>query len=141
MSGSAYSSRVAIFPSRPSRCAPASESLSRACSMFSALKIGRINAASRPCWSLRVPEAVPEEVDRAALPAAAEDLRDRRLQPGVRVADGELHSGPAALDETSEKLGPERLGLGLADIDRQDLPSTDAPTSYFCSAAGSGSSG
>ena len=26
------------------------------------------------------------------------------------------------LDETAEEVGPERFGLGLADIDRQDLP-------------------
>jgi hypothetical protein len=32
-----------------------------------------------------VAEAVPEEVDRAALPGTAEDLRDRGLQAGVRV--------------------------------------------------------
>jgi hypothetical protein len=37
-----------------------------------------------------VAETVPEEVDGAALPAAAEDLGDRGLQAGVRVADGEL---------------------------------------------------
>jgi hypothetical protein len=33
----------------------------------------------------RVPETVSEEVDRAALPAAAEDLRDRRFEAGVGV--------------------------------------------------------
>ena len=54
--------------------------------------------------------------------AAAEDLRDRGLQPGVRVADGELHADQAAGDEAAEELGPERFGLGLADVDREDLP-------------------
>ena len=32
-----------------------------------------------------VPEAVPQEVHRAALPGAAEHLRDGRLEPGVGV--------------------------------------------------------
>ena len=53
--------------------------------------------------------------------AQPEDLGDRRLQPGVRVADGELHADQAAGDQASEELGPERLGLGLADVDREDL--------------------
>ena len=109
---------AATFASRPSRCATASESRSRACASESALKIGRISAASRPCWSLRAwPEAVAQEVDGAALPGAAEDLRDRGLQAGVRVGDGQLDADQAALDQASEEVGPERLGLGLADID------------------------
>src|SRR5215218_6158481 len=53
MSASASSSSAATLPSRPSRCATASESRSRACVSESALKIGRISAASSPCWSLR----------------------------------------------------------------------------------------
>jgi hypothetical protein len=32
-----------------------------------------------------------------------------------------LDADQAALDEPSEELGPERLGLGLADVDRQNL--------------------
>ena len=68
-----------------------------------------------------VAETVAEEVDGAALPAAAQDLRDRRLQPGVGVGDRELDADQPARDEASEELGPERLGLGLADIDREDL--------------------
>ena len=68
-----------------------------------------------------VPEAVPEEVDGAALPGAPEDLRDRSFQPGMRVTDGELHADQAAGDKAAEELGPERLGLGLADVDREDL--------------------
>jgi hypothetical protein len=69
----------------------------------------------------RVAEAVPEEVHGAALPGAPEDLGDRRLQAGMGVGDGELNADQAALDQSSEKGGPERLGLGLADIDREDL--------------------
>jgi hypothetical protein len=68
-----------------------------------------------------VPEAVSEEVDGAALPGAAEHLRDRGLQPAVGVGDRELHADQPALDQTSQEAGPERLGLGLADVDREDL--------------------
>ncbi len=67
-------------------------------------------------------ETVAQEVHGAALPATAQDLRARGLQAGVRVADGELDADQAALDQSSEERGPERLGLGLADVDREDLP-------------------
>ena len=43
------------------------------------------------------------------------------LEPGVGVRDGELHPGQAARDQAPKEVGPERLGLGLADIDREDL--------------------
>jgi hypothetical protein len=68
-----------------------------------------------------VAEAVAEEVHRAALPGAAKHLRDRGLQPGVRVTDRELDADQATLDEAARERGPERLSLGLADIDREDL--------------------
>jgi len=70
-----------------------------------------------------VTEAVAQEVHGAALPGAAEHLRDRRLQARVGVADRQLDADQAACDEPAQELGPERLGLGLADIDREDLPS------------------
>jgi hypothetical protein len=70
-----------------------------------------------------VAETIAQEVHRAALPGAAKDLGDRGLQARMRVRDGELDADQAALDQASEKVGPERLGLGLADIDREDLPS------------------
>jgi hypothetical protein len=66
-------------------------------------------------------ETVAQEVDRATLPRAPEHLRDRRLQAGVRVADGQLDADQAALDQAPEELGPERFGLGLADVDRENL--------------------
>jgi hypothetical protein len=37
------------------------------------------------------------------------------------VRDGQLDADQAALDESSQEFGPERLGLGLTDIDREDL--------------------
>ena len=69
-----------------------------------------------------VAETVAEEVDGAALPGAPEHLGDRRLQAGVRVGDGQLHADQAARDQAAEELGPERLGLRLADVEADDLP-------------------
>src|SRR5829696_864259 len=40
----------------------------------------------------------------------------------MRIGDGELDADQAARDEASEELGPERLSLGLADVDRVNLP-------------------
>ena len=65
----------------------------------------------------RMAQAVSEEMHGAALPGAAQHLGDRGLQAGVRVTDRELHADQAARDEASEELSPERLGLGLADVD------------------------
>jgi hypothetical protein len=32
-----------------------------------------------------------------------------------------LHPDQAARDQAPEEVGPERFGLGLADVDREDL--------------------
>src|SRR5688500_2312900 len=121
MSGAASSGLVASCTSRPSRGAPASDERSRALGE-------RVGVAARAdqrrqqavLIAAGVAEAVPEEVDGAALPGAAEDLRDRRLQPGVRVGDGQLDADQSAGDQAPEELGPERLRLGLADVDAQN---------------------
>ena len=68
-----------------------------------------------------VPEAVAEEMNGAALPAAPENLRDRGLQSGVGVGDRQLDTDQPAGDQASEELRPERFGLGLADVDGEDL--------------------
>ena len=52
---------------------------------------------------------------------AAEHLGDRRLQAGVGVGDGQLHAGQAAGDQAAQELAPERLGLGLADVEADHL--------------------
>jgi hypothetical protein len=39
----------------------------------------------------------------------------------VGVGDGQLDADQPALDEAAQEVGPEGLGLGLADIDREDL--------------------
>jgi hypothetical protein len=69
-----------------------------------------------------VAEAVSEEVHRAALPRRPEDLRQRRLQAGVGVGDGQLDPDQPAGDQAPQELAPERLGLGLTDIKADDLP-------------------
>ena len=51
------------------------------------------------------------------------DLRDRRLDPLVRVGDDQLHAPKPSPCQLSQEVGPERLGLGGADVDPQHLPS------------------
>src|SRR4051794_462269 len=121
MSASASSIIVAIFERRPSRCARPRRAIAR---LFERVG-GEDRARQCPEQAVLVfagmPEAVTQEMHGAALPRAAQDLGDRGLQAGVRVADGELDAEQAALDQAPEKARPERLGLGLADIDGQDL--------------------
>ena len=69
----------------------------------------------------RVAEAVPEEMHRAALPGTAEHLRDRLLEPCVGIGYDELHASQPACHERAHELTPERRGLGLADVDPEDL--------------------
>jgi hypothetical protein len=64
---------------------------------------------------------VAQEVNRAALPGAAMQPRDRRLQTLVSVGDDQPHAGQAAGEQRAQKIGPERLGLGLAHVDAEDL--------------------
>ncbi|MBA3262490.1 MAG: hypothetical protein H0T69_08495 [Thermoleophilaceae bacterium] len=71
----------------------------------------------------RVPEAVSEEVDGAALPGRAEHLRQGGLEARVGVRDGELDPNQAAGDQRAQELTPERLGLRLPDVQADDLAS------------------
>jgi hypothetical protein len=68
-----------------------------------------------------VPERFAQEVDGAALPGAAEHLRDGLLEPGVRVGHDELDALKAALDERAQEATPEGLGLPLADVEGDHL--------------------
>ena len=68
-----------------------------------------------------VAEAVAQEVHGAALPGAAEDLRDRRLQPACASEIASCDADQAALDQAAQEVGPERLGLGLADVEAENL--------------------
>ena len=71
-----------------------------------------------------MPERVPEEVDGAALPGRAQHLRDGLLEAFVGVRDDQLHPGEAAADQRAKELPPERLGLGRAHVQADDLPLT-----------------
>jgi hypothetical protein len=64
---------------------------------------------------------VAQEVHRAALPRRPEDLGEGRLQPRVGVGDRELDADQPAGDERAQELAPECLGLGLADVETDDL--------------------
>jgi hypothetical protein len=63
-------------------------------------------------------------VHRAPLPRSAEHLRQRDLQPRMRIADRQLHTDQAASHQAPKKLTPEGLGLSLTDIQADDLPPT-----------------
>jgi hypothetical protein len=63
-------------------------------------------------------------VHGAALPRAGQDASDRVLEALVVVADGELDAVQAAGAQPAQKLGPERLGLDLAEVDADDLAPT-----------------
>jgi hypothetical protein len=69
-----------------------------------------------------VAKAIVQELNRAALPGAAKQPGDRRLEPLVGVRDDELHALEAAGQQRAQELGSEGLGLGLADVEGEDLP-------------------
>src|SRR3954449_7495665 len=125
MSASASSKSVATLARRPSRCATASESRSRAWSRFSALKIGRINAASRPCWSLRAwPRQSRRKCTVQRCQAHPRTFAIAAFSPAWASEIASWTPTSPARDQAPEELGPKRLGLGLADIDREDLAAT-----------------
>jgi hypothetical protein len=68
-----------------------------------------------------VAEHVAREVHRAALPGAAEDLADRAPEPLVRVGDTQPDAVQAAGPQRAQELAPERLALGLADVEPEHL--------------------
>ncbi len=61
-------------------------------------------------------------MDRATLPGAAQHLRDGLLEALVSVGDHQLDAPKAAADQRAQKLTPERLGLGCAHVQTDDLP-------------------
>ncbi|GIU95168.1 MAG: hypothetical protein KatS3mg012_1625 [Gaiellaceae bacterium] len=69
-----------------------------------------------------VAERLAQDVHRAAPPGTAEHLRDRLLQPRVRVGHDQLDALKAALDERAQEAPPEGLGLALAHIQTDHLP-------------------
>ena len=68
----------------------------------------------------RVSQAVSEEVHHAALPGAASTWQSAALRLGGRPRP-RADSVEATLDERAQQLAPERLGLGRADVEADDL--------------------
>jgi hypothetical protein len=68
-----------------------------------------------------VAEHVAQEMDGAALPGAAQHLGDRGLEAGVGVGDAQPHPLQAPGPQAAEELPPEALGLGLAEVQADDL--------------------
>ncbi len=63
-----------------------------------------------------------EEPKKPALPATGrEHARDRRLEPLMLIGDRQAHTIKTALLERAQKLGPERAGLDLPDIQADHL--------------------
>jgi hypothetical protein len=69
----------------------------------------------------RWPAAHAGPVDRAALPGAAEHLGDRLLEALVGVGDAQPHALESEGAQAAKELPPERLGLGLAHVQADDL--------------------
>ena len=71
-----------------------------------------------------VAQHVADEMDRTALPRAAEHPRDRVLQPEMLIGHAQAHPGEAALAQGAQEQHPEGLGLDLTDIQADHLPAT-----------------
>ena len=73
-------------------------------------------------------QEVAHGVHAASLPAGSlEHPTDRGFQAGVRVGDHEAHAVRVPFDESAQELGPERLVLGVPDIDAEDLSVAVSP--------------
>ena len=66
-------------------------------------------------------QGVAHEVDAAALPGGVEHLGDGGLDAFVGVGDHQLDAAQAAAGELAQEVGPERLGLGGADVHAEHL--------------------
>ena len=73
---------------------------------------GRDDAALRLAG---MSHGVAHEVHATALPGGAQHLGDRGLQPFMGIGDHQLDAAQAAPGQTAQELGPERLGLAVAD--------------------------
>ena len=68
-----------------------------------------------------VRECIAHKMHPAALPRRAKHLGDCRLDALMRVADHQLDPAQPAARELAQELRPERLRLGRADIEAQNL--------------------
>src|SRR5215813_10730074 len=71
--------------------------------------------------SAGVCQDVAHEVDAAALPGRGEDLGHRRLDALMTIGDDQLDAAQATAGELAQEAGPEGLGLGVTDIEAQNL--------------------
>jgi hypothetical protein len=69
-----------------------------------------------------VAEGIAQEMHRAALPWRTQHLGHGLLEALVGVGDDQLDPGQAAADQAAQELPPERLGLGRAHLQADDLP-------------------
>ena len=91
---------------------------SRTASAVGWAKMVRIVAATISAWPLvTLVEHVAHEVDPAALPGRAlQDRADGVDQAAVGVGDDQLDAVQAAVAQVAQELGPELLGLAVADL-------------------------
>src|ERR1700760_1625089 len=64
---------------------------------------------------------VAHEVNAATLPGGVEHFADSRLDALVRVRDHELDAAQTPAGELAQERGPERFGLGRADVHAEHL--------------------
>src|SRR3954447_3402738 len=66
-------------------------------------------------------EQVAHEVNPATLPGRAQHTRNGGLQSFMGVRDHQLHTTQATTGQLAQEFGPERLGLGWANIHAKDF--------------------
>src|SRR5436190_3508269 len=122
MSSSACSSIAATFGSARSSWETASPRRRRASSPDSARKIGRIKAASSPCWSLRAcPRQSLRKCTVQRCHGAPRTCSSAVFRPGWASEIASCTPTRPPLDQRAQELAPERLRLCLADVQANDL--------------------
>jgi hypothetical protein len=82
---------------------------------------------ARHQWLLRpgdVAEHVPEKVDSAALPPAAEHLGDGSMQASMGIGNDQLHPLQPAGSQAAQERPPECFGFGLTDVQADNFAAT-----------------
>ena len=75
-----------------------------------------------PLALARKSQRVAHEMHATALRRGSVHLRDRRLEPEMRVADHQLHAAKSAAGQVAQELQSERLGFARANGDADDFP-------------------
>jgi hypothetical protein len=71
--------------------------------------------------STSMPEHVAYEVDAAALPCGVQNFCNGSFDAFMRVGDHQLDPAPTAPRQLAQERGPERFGLGRADVHLRNL--------------------